>query len=51
LYGGSRGRTLLPDPTARHAGVCGEAVLVGVGDHLELWEASRWDNYLHGRRD
>lgn len=45
------GRTRLPDLAVRHAGVCGDAVLVGVGDHFELWEASRWDRYLTGNRE
>jgi MraZ protein len=42
------GRTRLPDALASHAGTCGTAVLVGVRDHFELWDASRWDSYLRG---
>jgi MraZ protein len=36
------GRLRLPEHLARFAGLCQEVVLLGVGDHLELWDAGRW---------
>ena len=39
------GRILLPDRLAALAGLTHEAVLLGVRDHLELWDAKRWQDY------
>ena len=36
------GRVILPAPLLSHAGVAKEVVVVGVGDHLEVWSADRW---------
>jgi MraZ protein len=33
----------LPEPQRRSAGLDGEVVLVGAGDHAELWSRGRWD--------
>ena len=41
-----QGRIRLPTELARLAGIEKDAVLVGVQDHLELWEKSRWEAYL-----
>jgi DNA-binding transcriptional regulator/RsmH inhibitor MraZ len=30
---------------AQVAGLTGEVVLLGVRDHLELWDAGHWDRY------
>jgi MraZ protein len=40
------GRALLPDRLLQFAGLRHEVVLLGVRDHLELWDAERWQNYL-----
>lgn len=42
----SQGRIRIPVELARWANVEGEVVLVGVGDHAELWNKSRWEAYL-----
>lgn len=42
----SQGRVRLPADLAALAGITKDAVLVGVGDHLELWDQQRWDAYL-----
>ncbi|HZT81890.1 MAG TPA: hypothetical protein VFA26_16815 [Gemmataceae bacterium] len=42
---GSDGRLAVPDALAAHAGLRCEAVLVGAGDHFELWDAGRWREY------
>jgi MraZ protein len=38
----SSGRVTLPPPLLAHAGIEKEVVVVGVGDHLEVWGAERW---------
>src|SRR4051812_28011631 len=46
------GRALIPDRLVRFAELDKEVVLIGVRDHLELWNAGKWDAYLseHGPR-
>src|SRR6266852_5670246 len=40
------GRILIPDRLVQFAGLKHEVVLLGVRDHLELWDAERWQHYL-----
>lgn len=40
------GRMLIPDRLVGFAGLGREVVLIGVQDHLELWDAERWKKYL-----
>ena len=40
------GRVLVPDRLAQFAGLTHDVVLLGVRDHLELWDAARWQAYL-----
>lgn len=40
------GRILLPERLVQFAGLRHEVVLLGVRDHLELWDAERWQQYL-----
>jgi MraZ protein len=40
------GRILLPDRLAQFAGLQHDVVLIGVRDHLELWDGPRWQQYL-----
>jgi MraZ protein len=40
------GRILVPERLAQFAGLEHEVVLIGVRDHLELWDAQRWRDYL-----
>ena len=46
------GRILLPDRLIDFASLKHEVVLLGVQDHLELWDAERWRQYRdqHGPR-
>jgi MraZ protein len=39
------GRCTIPEHLAKRAGLSGEAVVIGVGDHWELWDAQRWQKY------
>jgi MraZ protein len=40
------GRILIPERLVQFAGLRHEVVLIGVRDHLELWDAQRWQRYL-----
>jgi MraZ protein len=40
------GRVLIPERLIQFASLGHEVVLIGVRDHLELWEAGRWQQYL-----
>jgi MraZ protein len=40
------GRVLVPERLAQFAALVHEVVLIGVRDHLELWDAERWRLYL-----
>jgi MraZ protein len=40
------GRILVPDRLIQFAGLQRDVVLIGVRDHLELWDAARWEHYL-----
>ncbi len=39
------GRLMLPAFLMEHAGLEREVVVVGVGDHLELWSRERWNEH------
>jgi MraZ protein len=40
------GRVLVPERLLEFAGLRHEVVLIGVRDHLELWDAERWQRFL-----
>ncbi len=42
----AQGRIRIPLQLAEAAGITTEAVMLGVQDHLELWDATRWRDYL-----
>jgi MraZ protein len=42
----SQGRVRLPTELAQLASITKDAVLVGVGDHLELWNRETWETYI-----
>jgi len=41
-----QGRLRVPPELAELAGLTKEAVLVGVHDHVELWDRQRWEQYV-----
>jgi len=41
-----QGRIRIPAELAKWANLQGEVVLVGVGDHVELWDSLRWQAYI-----
>jgi MraZ protein len=40
------GRILVPERLGTFAGLQKDVVLIGVRDHLELWDAARWQSYV-----
>jgi MraZ protein len=46
----SQGRIRLPAELAALAGLGQEAILLGVQDHLEIWDRGRWEQYLNERQ-
>ena len=40
------GRILVPERLVQFAGLEHDVVLIGVRDHLELWDGARWQRYL-----
>jgi MraZ protein len=38
------GRVTLPPPLLSHGSIEKEVVVVGVGDHLEVWGRERWES-------
>lgn len=52
LFGGAceaepdkQGRIALPAPLRAYAGLTGEAVIVGMDDHAEIWDKALWEEY------
>jgi len=46
-----QGRLRIPGTLSDWAGLSREAVLVGVGDHMELWDTVRWETYTTDKKD
>jgi len=46
----SQGRLLVPQRLRAEAGIGREAVVVGVDDHIEIWDGETWERYeaIHG---
>jgi MraZ protein len=45
-----QGRVRIPTSLAELAGLCKEIVLLGVRDHLEIWDRRRWEGYLNQKQ-
>lgn len=45
-----QGRVRIPPELAQLSGLTKEAVLIGVHDHLELWDRGRWEQYVVQRQ-
>ena len=46
----SQGRVRVPPELAQLSGLDKEAVLIGVHDHLELWDRVRWEQYVTSKQ-
>ncbi len=42
----SQGRLLIGEKLRKRAGLADDITLVGVRDHIELWNSEDWENYL-----
>jgi MraZ protein len=47
----TQGRIRVPAELARLAHLKRDAVLLGVFDHLEIWDKARWEQYLADRQN
>ena len=47
----AQGRIRVPDRLAERAGLTGEVVVLGVGDHAEVWDAAAWTQSLEGLQE
>ena len=45
-----QGRLRIPPELVQLASLAKEVVLVGVRDHLELWDRQRWQTYIHEKQ-
>lgn len=43
-----QGRFVVPKHLLQHVGLSDKMVIVGVGDHFEIWTQSNWQQYLGG---
>ncbi len=43
----AQGRVLLPDYLRRYAGLKKEAVVAGLYNRMEIWDAATWEQYKH----
>jgi MraZ protein len=47
----TQGRIRVPPELAQLAQLRRDAVLLGVFDHLEIWDKTRWEQYLAERQN
>ena len=41
----AQGRIIIPTKFRQYAGLNGEAVVIGVHDHFEIWSPTAWERY------
>ncbi len=44
----SQGRCILPQRLRDYAGIYEAVIIMGVGDHFEIWDKKRWEAYRDG---
>jgi MraZ protein len=44
-------RIRIPDRLIKHAGLQREVVLLGVNDHVEIWDKHNWEQFLAGNTE
>lgn len=40
------GRILIPANLKEYAGILNEVMVIGAGDHFEIWDSQKWKEYL-----
>lgn len=43
----AQGRFVISRNLLDHTGLTDRAVIIGVGDHFEIWEPKKWDKYMN----
>jgi MraZ protein len=43
---GAQGRVVIPKRMMKYAEVKQDLILIGTGDHFEIWNRKTWENYL-----
>ena len=43
---GAQGRFVIPGRMMEYAGIENRLILIGAGDHFEIWEKTKWQTYL-----
>lgn len=46
----SQGRCILPKNMMEFAGIINELIVLGAGDHFEIWNKTLWEEYRDGMR-
>lgn len=41
-----QGRIVIPANLKEYAGISGKTAVIGVGDHIEVWDKEIWDSHL-----
>ena len=44
----SQGRLVIPQKLKGYAGLNRRTAVIGVGDHVEIWDINNWDTHIHG---
>ena len=47
----AQGRILLPQSLIRYGGLTKECAIIGVGNHIEIWNAEKWDEICNSTLD
>ena len=42
----NQGRFVIPRNLLTHLGLVDKAVIIGAGDHFEIWEPKKWEKYV-----
>ncbi len=42
----SQGRIVIPPNLQQYAGITKKTAVIGAGDHIEIWDADTWEQYL-----
>ena len=46
-----QGRIVIPSPLINYASLLKECVIIGVNDRLEIWDKSKWDEFMNTNSD